>query len=61
MPSPRYPIPAQRFRCEIEVERSRFVATVQEVATPEAAQAFVAELKAEPTWWVRPAAATVSA
>jgi uncharacterized YigZ family protein len=47
MPSPRYPIPAQRFRCEIEVERSRFVATVQEVATPEAAQAFVAELKAE--------------
>lgn len=47
MSSPRYPIPAQRYRCETEVERSRFVATVQEAATPEAAQAFVAELKAE--------------
>lgn len=45
--SPRYPIPAQRFRSEIEVERSRFITTVQEVCTPEAAQAFVAELKAE--------------
>lgn len=47
MSSPRYPIPAQRFRCEIEVDRSRFIATVQEVVSPEAAQAFVAELKAE--------------
>lgn len=46
-PSPRYPIPAQRFRSEIEVERSRFITTVQEVASAEAAQAFVAELKAE--------------
>ena len=45
--SPRYPIPAQRFRSEIEVERSRFITTVQEVQSPEAAQAFVAELKAE--------------
>ena len=43
----RYPIPAQRFRSEIEVERSRFITTVQEVQSPEAAQAFVAELKAE--------------
>jgi len=43
----RYPIPAQRFRSEIEVERSRFITTVQEVTTPEAAQAFVAELKTE--------------
>ena len=46
-PATRYPIPAQRFRNEIEVERSRFVATVQEVITPDAAQAFVAEIKAE--------------
>ena len=46
-PTSRYPIPAQRFRTEIEVERSRFIATVQEVTSPEAAQAFVAELKAE--------------
>lgn len=47
MSSPRYPIPAQRFRCEIEVDRSRFIATVQEVVSSEAAQAFVAGLKAE--------------
>ena len=46
-PATRYPIPAQRFRNEIEVERSRFVATVQEVISPDAAQAFVAEIKAE--------------
>lgn len=43
----RYPIPAQRFRSEIEVERSRFITTVQEITSPEAAQVFVAELKAE--------------
>lgn len=49
MPNPahRYPIPAQRFRSEIEVERSRFITTVQAVSSPESAQAFVAELKAE--------------
>ena len=46
-PFTRYPIPAQRFRTEIEVERSRFITTVQEVTSPEAAQAFAAELKAE--------------
>jgi uncharacterized YigZ family protein len=45
--TPRYPIPAQRFRCEIEVERSRFIATVQEVCSAEEAQVFIAELKAE--------------
>jgi len=45
--SSRYPIPAQRFRSETEVERSHFITTVQEVTSPEAAQAFVAELKAE--------------
>jgi uncharacterized YigZ family protein len=43
----RYPIPATRYRSEIEVERSRFITTVQEVSTPEEAQAFVAELKTE--------------
>jgi len=46
-PATRYPIPAQRFRSEIEVERSRFVANVQEVTSPDAAQAFVAEIKTE--------------
>ena len=46
-PSPRYPIPASRFRCAIEVERSRFIATVAPVASEAEAQAFVAALKAE--------------
>ena len=46
-PSPRYPIPATRFRCEIEVERSRFLTTVQEVTSASEAQAFIAEIKAE--------------
>lgn len=46
-PNSRYPIPALRLRDELEVERSRFITTVQEVTSPEAAQAFVAELKAE--------------
>jgi uncharacterized YigZ family protein len=43
----RYPIPAERFRCEIEVNRSRFIATVQPVTSPEEAQAFIAQIKAE--------------
>jgi uncharacterized YigZ family protein len=46
-PSPRYPIPSHRFRSEIEVERSRFITTVHEAASPEAAQAFISELKTE--------------
>ena len=46
-PSPRYPIPATHFRCEIEVERSRFLTTVQEVTSASEAQAFIAEIKAE--------------
>ena len=45
--APRYPIPAQEFRVEIEIERSRFITTVQEVCSQEEAQAFVAKLKAE--------------
>ncbi|MBW6513100.1 MAG: YigZ family protein [Desulfuromonadaceae bacterium] len=45
-PVARYPIPHQRFRSEIEVNRSRFITTVQPVTTPKEAQAFVAEMKA---------------
>lgn len=45
--SPRYPIPAGRFRHEIEVERSRFIATVQPVTSTEEAQAFIAAIKSE--------------
>jgi len=47
MGSERYPIPARRFRSEIEVQHSRFIATVQEVTSPEGAQTFVAEMKTE--------------
>ncbi len=43
----RYSIPASRFRCETEVERSRFITTVQEVTSQAEAQVFVAEIKAE--------------
>jgi len=43
----RYAIPATRFRCEIEVERSRFITTMQEVTSLVEAQAFVAAIKAE--------------
>ncbi len=45
--APRYPIPAERFRCEIDVERSRFITTLQEVSSVAEAQEFIAELKAE--------------
>jgi len=45
--TPRYPIPAQEFRAEIEVERSRFITTVQQICSAEEAQAFVARLKNE--------------
>jgi uncharacterized YigZ family protein len=47
MTSSRYPVPAAPFRCEIEVERSRFITSVQPVATTEEAQAFVSALKSE--------------
>lgn len=46
-PASRYPIPAAPFRSEIEVERSRFIITVQEVTSPAEAQAFIAAIKAE--------------
>jgi uncharacterized YigZ family protein len=43
----RYPVPARRHRAEQTIERSRFVCTLERVATPEAAQAFVREMNAE--------------
>lgn len=43
----RYPIPKNRFRCETEVERSRFIATVQPVSSLEEVQKFIAAMKAE--------------
>lgn len=43
----RYPVPAARTRAEIDVSRSRFVCTLERVATPEEAQAFVREMNAE--------------
>lgn len=46
-PLSRYSIPATRSRSEIEVERSRFITTVQEVTSPAEAQAFIAAIKAE--------------
>ena len=47
MPSSRYPIPAENCRCETEVDRSRFIATVTQATTPEEAAEFVARIKAE--------------
>lgn len=43
----RYPIPAATFRCEHEIERSRFIVSVQPVSTVEAARTFVTAVKAE--------------
>ena len=45
--SPRYPVTADRFRSEIEVERSRFITTVQAVTSAGEAQEFIAAIKAE--------------
>jgi uncharacterized YigZ family protein len=45
--SKRYPIPAGRFRSELEVERSRFITTVQPVTSTAEAQTFIASIKAE--------------
>jgi len=47
MTDTRYPIPAERFRCEIEVQRSRFIATIERTESQEDAQAFVARVKQE--------------
>ncbi len=46
-PSPRYPIPKDLFRCEIEVERSRFITTVLPIDSQETAQEFIAAVKKE--------------
>lgn len=43
----RYPIPAELFRCEIEVKHSRFIATIVSTDTPEAALTFISEIKQE--------------
>jgi uncharacterized YigZ family protein len=47
MASPRYPIPAERFRNEIEVKHSRFIATIETADTTEAALNFISQLKHE--------------
>ena len=43
----RYPIPIDRFRNETEVERSRFITTVQSIVSSDEAQLFIAEIKTE--------------
>lgn len=47
MSSARYPVPAARTRTEVSISRSRFVCTVERVATTEDAQAFIREMNAE--------------
>ncbi len=47
MSSPRYPIPAERFRSEIEVKHSRFITTIEPADTTEAALDFISQLKHE--------------
>ena len=47
MTTPRYPIPAATFRCEIEVKHSRFIGTVEPTDTPEAALTFISRIKHE--------------
>jgi uncharacterized YigZ family protein len=43
----RYPIPVENHRCETEVQRSVFIASLRQVASTEEAEAFIAEIKAE--------------
>ncbi len=43
----RYPIPAQPFRCEIEVKHSRFITTIEFAETTEAALTFISRIKQE--------------
>jgi len=47
MSQTRYPIPAGFQRSEIEVQRSRFITSIETVKSPEAALEFVARLKQE--------------
>jgi uncharacterized YigZ family protein len=44
---PRYPIPAQIYRVEEEIKRSRFITTVAHTPTVEAARAFIGEVSAQ--------------
>src|SRR5260221_13250753 len=43
----RYPVPAASVRIEREVSRSRFIATLANVETVEAARSFIASIRAE--------------
>lgn len=43
----RYPVPASRHRVEQAIERSRFICTVQRIASPEEAHAFLKEMNTE--------------
>ncbi|MDX2495777.1 MAG: YigZ family protein [Desulfuromusa sp.] len=47
MTQSRYPIPAEPFRCEIEVKHSRFITTIEPTDTPEAALTFISRIKQE--------------
>ncbi len=47
MSKARYPIPAETYRCEIEVKRSRFITTIEPTDSSEAALAFISQIKAE--------------
>ncbi|MCD6581616.1 MAG: YigZ family protein [Desulfuromusa sp.] len=47
MTQPRYPIPAASLRCEIEVKRSRFIATIEATDTTAAALTFISRIKQE--------------
>ncbi len=46
-PAKRYPIPASCFRCEIEIERSRFITTIEPVCSGESAERFIARIRGE--------------
>ncbi len=43
----RYPIPAEPHRSQIEVERSRFITSIEPVSSPEDVLAFIARIKQE--------------
>ena len=47
MTQPRYPIPAESLRCEIEVKRSRFITTIEATDTTAAALTFISRIKQE--------------
>lgn len=47
MAAKRYPIPAEEVRAEIEVKKSRFIATLAPVFSVDEAKAFVKRIKAE--------------